>query len=47
MTLLLRPCQQAREAAQAETDKVLAGLEGPHPEGIRRSLAELSGPAAS
>ena len=26
--------QQAREAAQAETDKALAGLEGPHPESV-------------
>ena len=26
--------EQAREAAQAETDKVLAGLEGPHPEAV-------------
>ena len=26
--------EQAREAAQAETDKVLAGLEGPHPESV-------------
>jgi nucleotide-binding universal stress UspA family protein len=26
--------EQAGEAAQAETDKVLAGLEGPHPEAV-------------
>ncbi|MDQ2814687.1 MAG: universal stress protein [Actinomycetota bacterium] len=26
--------QKAREAAQAETDKVLAGLDGPHPESV-------------
>jgi nucleotide-binding universal stress UspA family protein len=26
--------EQAREAAQAETDKVLAGLDGPHPESV-------------
>ena len=26
--------EQAREAAQAETDKVLAALEGPHPEAV-------------
>jgi nucleotide-binding universal stress UspA family protein len=27
--------EQAREAAQAETDKVLAGLDGPRPEPVR------------
>jgi nucleotide-binding universal stress UspA family protein len=26
--------EKAREAAQTETDKVLAGLEGPHPESV-------------
>jgi nucleotide-binding universal stress UspA family protein len=26
--------EKAREAAQAETDKVLAGLDGPHPESV-------------
>jgi nucleotide-binding universal stress UspA family protein len=28
------PTEQAREAAQAETDKVLAGLDGPRPESV-------------